>query len=128
MDKKDTDIKNVLYITLILIISCGIIWITGCPIKRITGLSCAGCGMTRAWISLLKFDIRQAIYFHPLFWCVPIMYVLILRNNTLSKRKKSLLWGSIITLFLIVYLIRLFSGSLIVNFSYTETIIYKFIK
>ena len=25
----------------------------GCPIKFVTGVSCAGCGMTRAWISVL---------------------------------------------------------------------------
>lgn len=24
-----------------------------CPIKYITGISCAGCGMSRAWIALL---------------------------------------------------------------------------
>lgn len=117
--------SNLLYITLILMISCIIIWFTGCPIKKFTGLSCAGCGMTRAWIALLKFDLKQAFYFHPLFWCVPIMYVLFLINDTLSNKKKYLIWGSIIALFLIVYFIRLFGDSSIVNFSYTESIIYK---
>ena len=117
--------RNFLYINLILLISCVIIWFTGCPIKKVTGLSCAGCGLTRAWVSFLKLDLKQAFYFHPLFWSVPIMYILILLNDTLSSRKKYYIWGGIITLFLIVYFIRLFGDSSIVNFSYTETIIYK---
>ena len=30
-----------------------------CPIKYITGISCPGCGMTRAWLSLiLRGDIK----------------------------------------------------------------------
>ena len=29
-----------------------------CPIKYITGISCAGCGMSRAWIALLHFNIH----------------------------------------------------------------------
>ena len=39
-----------------------------CPIKFVTGISCAGCGMTRAWKALLFHgDFRQAFYYHPLF-------------------------------------------------------------
>lgn len=37
------------------------------PYKYITGISCAGCGMTRAWIALLHFDINTAFMYHPLF-------------------------------------------------------------
>ena len=32
-----------------------------CPIKFITGISCAGCGMSRAWLALLHFDLKKAI-------------------------------------------------------------------
>ena len=35
-----------------------------CPIKYITGISCAGCGMSRAWISLLHFNIHDAFMYH----------------------------------------------------------------
>ena len=34
-----------------------------CPIKYITGISCAGCGMSRAWISLLHFNIHEAFMY-----------------------------------------------------------------
>ena len=42
-----------------------------CPIKYITGISCAGCGMSRAWISLLHFNIHDAFMYHPLFFLPP---------------------------------------------------------
>lgn len=114
-----------LSIILLLGVSCIMIWIFGCPIKNFTGLSCAGCGMTRAWLSLLRLNFSQAYYFHPLFWSVPIMLFLIVFNGKLSNKKKYLFWGCIISLFLIVYFIRLFGESSIVTFNFKESIIYK---
>ncbi len=38
-----------------------------CPIKFCTGISCAGCGMSRAWLALLRGDLGAAVSFHPLF-------------------------------------------------------------
>lgn len=38
-----------------------------CPIRYLTGISCAGCGMSRAWISLLRLDAASAFAYHPLF-------------------------------------------------------------
>ena len=38
-----------------------------CPILFMTGISCAGCGMTRAWLSLFRLDFGAAFYYHPLF-------------------------------------------------------------
>ena len=38
-----------------------------CPILFLTGISCAGCGMSRAWLSLLRLDLAGAFAFHPLF-------------------------------------------------------------
>ena len=40
-----------------------------CPIKFLTGISCAGCGMSRAWIAVFHLDFARAFYFHP-----PIFY------------------------------------------------------
>ena len=49
-----------------------------CPIKYITGISCAGCGMSRAWISLLHFNIHDAFMYHPLFFLPPIVVIVYL--------------------------------------------------
>lgn len=38
-----------------------------CPFKLFLHVECPGCGMTRAMISVLKLDFRQAFTYHPLF-------------------------------------------------------------
>ena len=38
-----------------------------CPFKLFLHVECPGCGMTRAMISVLKLDFRQAFAYHPLF-------------------------------------------------------------
>ena len=47
----------------------------GCPIKFITGVSCPGCGMTRAWLEALQLHLDRAVCYHPLFWVVPAALV-----------------------------------------------------
>ena len=49
----------------------------GCIFKTVTGLSCPGCGMTRAWLSALRLDFSSALAYHPLFWAVPIAIALV---------------------------------------------------
>ena len=41
-----------------------------CPFKLFLHVECPGCGMTRAMISVLKLDFRQAFTYHPLFLIV----------------------------------------------------------
>lgn len=38
-----------------------------CPFKLFLHIECPGCGMTRAVISVLKLNFRQAFQYHPLF-------------------------------------------------------------
>ena len=44
-----------------------------CPIKYLTGVSCAGCGMTRAWVHALTFRFPEAFGYNPVFWIVPFL-------------------------------------------------------
>jgi hypothetical protein len=37
-----------------------------CLFKTYTGLSCLGCGMTRAFQSLIQFDFHAAVAYNPL--------------------------------------------------------------
>jgi hypothetical protein len=46
--------------------------VTICPFRRLSGLSCFGCGMTRAWTSLLHGDFVAALQFHPF---APVLFV-----------------------------------------------------
>ena len=83
----------------------------GCPIKFLTGISCMGCGMTRAFFALLKFDIKGAFSFHPLIFLMPVMAALYIFRGSLSKRGRKISVFTILGLFSIIYLLRLFDAS-----------------
>lgn len=78
-----------------------------CPIKYITGISCAGCGMTRAWIALLHLDISAAFMYHPLFFLPPLALILFLCRTKLNKKVYYFCCGIILAAFIIVYLYRM---------------------
>ncbi len=93
-----------------------------CPILFMTGISCAGCGMTRAWLSLFRLDFGAAFYYHPLFWLPALLIVLFLFEKRIFKQW-SWLWAA---LFLFVYGIRMFAGQgEIVMFRPEEGFLYR---
>ena len=57
-----------------------------CPIKFITGISCAGCGMSRAWLAFLQLDMAKAFAYHPLFWLVPITVIVLLCKSKIYTK------------------------------------------
>ncbi len=78
-----------------------------CPIKFLTGISCPGCGMSRAWLAALRLDWRAAFAFHPLFLLpVPAAGLLLFRQKLPEKIFRRG-FGSVCALFLVVYVIRL---------------------
>ncbi len=75
-----------------------------CPFRHLLGISCAGCGMTRSWVALLRGEIGEAFCLHPLFWMPPVAAGLwFFRKKPLCK---GLLWGCG-GLFLAVWVVRL---------------------
>ena len=78
-----------------------------CPILYFTGISCAGCGMSRAWMCLLHFDFAGAFYYHPLFWIPAAGCVLLFFWNRISKRVKTVLITIACILFVGVYVWRM---------------------
>ena len=63
---KKIPFKNILIIGFILIGYLVLLKLTGmtCLIKSTFGVSCPGCGMTRACFSALTFNFKQAFYYH----------------------------------------------------------------
>ena len=49
----------------------------GCPIKFVSGISCPGCGMTRALAAVLRGDAASAFSFHPLWGTLPLLLLLL---------------------------------------------------
>ena len=99
-----------------------------CPIKFITGISCAGCGMSRAWLALLHFDLKKAIYYHPLFWLPPVVVLSLLLKKNNAKLFKIILCLSAM-LFLSVYVCRLIDmKESIVVFKPEDNIVFRIIR
>lgn len=81
-----------------------------CPIKFVTGVSCPGCGMTRACLSLLEGDPARAFYYHPLVWLLPIALALYLFRARLPRWAVRYAPAAVGVLFFVVYLIRMLRG------------------
>lgn len=43
----------------------GLLRLPACPFKRLTGLPCAACGLTRCAMALARGDWRAAFHWHP---------------------------------------------------------------
>ena len=101
----------------------------GCPIKFLTGISCAGCGMTRAWMSVIRLDFIQAFHYHPLFWLVPIGACLYLFRKRISHKTVRFLTGILIFIFITVYVIRLMNPEdTVVKIEFYESAIWHILK
>jgi len=79
-----------------------------CPIKASTGISCPGCGMSRALISMLTLDFSSAIYYHPLvFFVIPVcVSAVVFYERKMKKAQQVLIWLCVIAL-VSVYLYRM---------------------
>lgn len=79
----------------------------GCPIRFLTGISCLGCGMTRAWFAVLRLDLKSAFYYHPAFWLPPLMLLVYLLKNKINIKFYKIFMFTSILLFAIIYCVRL---------------------
>ena len=103
-----------------------------CPFSYLFGLSCPGCGMTRAFFSLLQLRFAEAFYYHPLFPLVillalgySLIYFRILRISDRTKRPVLTLSCA---LFILVYFIRLFSGHPVVAWDKEKSLFYRIFR
>ncbi|TDW26393.1 uncharacterized protein DUF2752 [Breznakia blatticola] len=103
-------IKDILLIGLGLMIAFFILGYY-CPISTVIGIPCPGCGMTRAMIQLLQFNIEDALYFHPLciifvFYTLWMMILFIKHRSFYNNGAKYTTWILIIV-FIVTYSIRM---------------------
>lgn len=100
-----------------------------CPIKYITGISCAGCGMSRAWIALLHFNIHEAFMYHPLFFLPPVVVIVMLLKSKINIKFYKIFMFTMAGAFVIVYLYRMFIGTGdIVVFEPQNNILFRIIR
>ena len=97
-----------------------------CPIKALTGVSTPGCGMTRAWFSLLRLRPRTAFYYHPLFPLPAIVFLAFIFRDRLSDNFKKYGLALVIILFFLVYAWRMMDpNNTIVVFRPHDSIVYR---
>ncbi len=84
-----------------------------------------GCGMSRATLALLRQDFATAFEMHPLVFIIPIIGILFLFHKKFSKKSKNIFAGVVAAIFIIVFVIRLFTGSEVVYIDPTKGFIYK---
>ncbi len=81
-----------------------------CPIKYVTGISCPGCGMSRACFSALRLDFEAAFSYHPL-WILLLPFAVALILLRVKKKRLALricvFAGAV--LMLVVFIWRLFT-------------------
>lgn len=78
-----------------------------CPIKYVTGISCAGCGMTRAWISFVRGDLQLAFSYHPLVLTPLLLIPMYVFRKKISEKSRRIIIAVVCAAFLIVYGIRM---------------------
>ena len=96
-----------------------------CPIKYLFGISCPGCGMSRALICAIHLDLASAFYYHPhWFALLPVLVILIIFS---IKKNKKAFYNTLtcaVILLTVTYLARLiFSDNSVVVFAPTESAI-----
>lgn len=91
---------------LVFIIMVYILLDVECLFISIFDRPCLGCGMTRAWISLLEGDFYLAYEYHKAFWTVPIIFIYIFKGKLLFKRHfwDKMLLVLLIAMFIINYI------------------------
>ncbi len=86
---KINNLKDKLISCLVFAVCLFVLWLfhIPCPIKWLTHIPCPGCGMTRAYISLLHLDVLVAFRLHPMFWSMPILVAYFFKDYRLFRKK-----------------------------------------
>ncbi len=101
----------------------------GCPIKFMTGIPCAGCGMTRAWLSVLKLKFADAFSYHPLFWLVPFGGFFLIYRKQIPPKAACFITGGLVVLFITVYIIRMINPEdTVVKINFYESAIWHILE
>ncbi|MCR4924353.1 MAG: DUF2752 domain-containing protein [Lachnospiraceae bacterium] len=116
--KKKIPIISVMAVSVIIILTfLTFRGIYRCPFKLLFGIPCPCCGMTRAFISVSKGDIREAFFFHPL-WPLAVITVIFQilyekRWIRIRKRTDDILLCIVAGFFFLCYILRICFGFLV---------------
>lgn len=81
-----------------------------CPFYTTTGIPCPSCGMTRAFVSLMHFNLSDAFMYNPLFIFLPILFIPTIFNLfglNFSKANAKIFYITILAIVIVIWIIRL---------------------
>lgn len=84
--------------------------LTSCITKLVFGIPCPGCGLSRAFMALIKFDFKNVIYYNATLLVIPfVAFVIIFKNIKWVEKiyKSKVFWISILLLCLGYYVYRM---------------------
>ena len=101
-----------------------------CPIKYLTGISCPGCGMSRACVSALRLDFASAFCYHPLWIILPFAAALLILFRVMKKSKlfDITLYVCAAVMFCVWLYRMIFAGADVVVFEPQNSIIVKLMQ
>lgn len=88
-----------------------------CPIKKLTGIDCPGCGLQRSFVSLIKGDLMSSFKFYPA--TIPILGLAIFTLIHLKYDFKNgaffikMLYIGVTLIIVINYIYKIFTNQLI---------------
>lgn len=105
----------------------------GCPTRRFLGISCPGCGMTRACLSLIQLDFRAAFDHHPLvFLLAPALLYVVFREVlpfALGRKTECVLIGVFLLALVLVYGYRMFFlHAAVLKTDFSSSVLYNIIS
>lgn len=101
-----------------------------CIFRRITGIPCPSCGMTRSYLALFSGNLKSAFLMHPLFWLVPVIFGLLIYSYY-KRANFTKVYIIIAIIFIVVYIVRMilyFPHSYPMDFDHSSLIGRIFLK
>ncbi len=125
------NVKYILFLILIITMLLLFLWIMGyqCPLLFFFGIPCPFCGMTRAFLCVLRGDFLNAFYFHPLWPVVLGLFIISILNSfrILHLSDKWINNGALVIgiLFFVCFTLRHMAHSPIIQIDLTKGFLYS---
>ena len=102
------------FLILVGVFACAIaMWFseTGCFVKRVTGIPCPSCGMTRAFFAFINGNFAESFRLHPMLLSIPVLAIMFMFYDKLfigkTKIPSIVLFSLIMIGFIINYIYQL---------------------
>ena len=107
-----------------------IVGLASCPMRYVFGITCPGCGVTRAFVTAFSGDLSTAFFYHPLWPAFPVVIILMIVFHFKKMQKAFDITGLVACgVAIAVYLYRLlFTDSFVVAWNIDGCLISRWIS